>query len=347
MTELLIVLVCIALNAVLAGLEVAFISVSKADLTAHASPDDLRVRRVLRLREVPERTLSAIQVGMTLMGMVSGAAGGAGAQEVLSPFLDSQFALGVGTAKVVAIVVVAIPLMFATVVIGELVPKAFALRHAEDIALAGARWLNVLERAFFPLVGLLAWVTKKLVAAMPHPFAKTMQQAAPAERGPYGHYALNLVDLAQRRVRDAMVPWLQTVKAEASMSPQAIGELALSSGHTRLPIVKDGEVVGLLHTKELLMFLAAGERDWRTLVRPTVSVGLEDPLLRVLRLLQTRRSHLAMVAGPHGAPLGIVTVEDILEEVLGDLYDEDDDQAVARLLATRGKLKSAAVPLRS
>ena len=345
MTELLIVLVCIALNAALAALEVAFVSASKADLAAHARPDDSRVRRVLRLREVPERTLSAIQIGITLMGIVSGAAGGVGAQEVLRPFFESQFALGPGTAKAIAIVAVAIPLMFATVVIGELVPKAFALRYAEDIALVGARWLDVLERLFFPVVGVLAWVTRTLVAAMPHPFART-RPATPSESGAYGHYALNLVDLAQRRVRDAMVPWSQTVKVDALMSPQSIAELALSSGHTRLPVVNKHKVIGLLHTKELLTFLAAGERDWRTLVRPTVSVGLEDPLLRVLRLLQTRRSHLAMVTGLDGAPLGIVTVEDILEEVLGDLYDEDDDQAVARLLAARGKLKGAASPVR-
>ena len=86
MTELLIVLICIAVNAALAALEVAFVSASKADLTARTAPDDPRVRRVLRLREVPERTLSAVQVGLTLMEMVSGAAGGAGAQELLVPF---------------------------------------------------------------------------------------------------------------------------------------------------------------------------------------------------------------------------------------------------------------------
>ena len=346
MTELLIVLICIAVNAALAALEVAFVSASKADLTARTAPDDPRVRRVLRLREVPERTLSAIQVGLTLMGMVSGAAGGAGAQELLSPFLESHFAMGAGTAKATAIVAVAIPLMCATVVIGELVPKAFALRHPEDITLVAGRWLDILERIFFPVVGVLTWVTKRLVAAIPHPFGKAIPPVAPLERAPSGHFALNLVDLAHRRVRDAMIPWSKTVKADASTSPQALGELALSSGHTRLPIVKDGEVAGLLHTKELLMFLAAGERDWRTLVRPTVSVGIDDPLLRVLRLLQVRRSHLAIVTAPDGAPLGIVTVEDILEEVLGDLYDEDDDQAVARLLAARGKLKIAMLPLR-
>jgi putative hemolysin len=117
-----------------------------------------------------------------------------------------------------------------------------------------------------------------------------------------------------------------------------LSDLALASGHTRLPILRNGEISGVLHTKELLTLLAAGERDWRTLVRPPVTVGPEDALLSVLRLLQTRRSHMGIVID-RGGPVGIVTLEDILEEVLGDLYDEDDDRAVERLLAARGKLK--------
>jgi putative hemolysin len=153
------------------------------------------------------------------------------------------------------------------------------------------------------------------------------------------HYALDLVDLAHRRVRDAMVPWSQAVTADTSMSPQSLSDLALASGHTRLPILRNGEISGVLHTKELLIFLAAGERDWRTLLRPPVTVGPEDALLSVLRLLQTRRSHMGIVIDRGGTPVGIVTLEDILEEVLGDLYDEDDDRAVERLLAARGKLK--------
>jgi hypothetical protein len=128
------------------------------------------------LREVPERTLSAIQVGMTLMGMVSGAAGGAGAQEVLTPFLESQFALGAGTAKAVAIVVVAIPLMFATVVIGELVPKAFALRHPEDITLlasGGSLCSNASSSPWSP------HVYEEARSRNAHPFAKTTHRRHP------------------------------------------------------------------------------------------------------------------------------------------------------------------------
>jgi putative hemolysin len=128
------------------------------------------------------------------------------------------------------------------------------------------------------------------------------------------------------------------------MPSKSIAALALASGHTRLPVLRDGEVVGLLHTKELLTFLAAGEVDWRALVRPIVSVSPEDPLLSVLRLLQRRRSHLAIVLARDRTPLGVVTLEDILEEVLGDLYDEDDDQAVIQLLAARGKVSGMETP---
>jgi len=341
MSVLLIVFACITLNAALAALEVAFISASKADVKARAGPNDLRVRWFLRLRETPERSLSAIQVGITLVSIVSGAAGGAGAQELVAPFLQGWLDLSAGTATALAITVVAIPLLMVTVVVGELVPKVLALRHPEHIALAGVRWLRLLDQMFLPVVGSLAWMTRALVTRIPRGPFGTAWEAGAAEGHVQRHYALDLLDLARRSAREAMVPWSQTVKADVAMSPQSLADLALSSGHTRLPIVRDGDVVGLLHTKELLAFLAAGERDWRTLLRPAVTVAPHDPLLSILQLLQARRSHLGIVMAPDRTPLGVVTLEDILEEVVGDLYDEDDDRAVERLLAARGRAKSA------
>jgi hypothetical protein len=186
MAVLLIIPVCIALNAILAALEVAFVSASRTDLRARAATGDRRLRQLLALRETPERTLSAIQIAITLVSILSGAAAGAGAQELLGPLLRDRYGFGSAAANAMAIAVVSIPVMLATVVIGELLPKVLALRHAEHIALAGARLLYVLEQVFLPVVGALT-------------------------------------------------------------------------------------------------FLAAGERDWRTLVRPAVTVGPDEPLLRVLR----------------------------------------------------------------
>lgn len=335
MLTLLIVGSCIALNAALAAVEVAFIAASRANIQTRTR--DGRVARFLRLRQSPERTLSTIQVGITLVSLVSGAAGGAWAQEFVTPFLEGRLALPPGAARALAIGAVAVPLMFGTVVVGELVPKVWALRHAEQVALAGARWLHVLERALLPVVGILAWATKALLPREPPPGPDADGRAGtrPARR----HYALDLHDLAQRRVRDAMIPWSRAVVADASLSPHALADLAHACGHTRLPVVRDGAAAGLLHTKELMAFLAAGQQDWRTLVRPITVVGPDDSLLGVLQLLQRRRTHLAVVSTHQADTLGIVTLEDILEEVLGDLYDEDDDRAVEQLLAARGRLR--------
>jgi putative hemolysin len=340
-TGFLIVCACIALNAVLAALEVAFLSASRAALRAEAAPGDPRVQRFLDLRDTPERTLSAIQVGVTLVGIVSGAVGGASAQEFVTPRFEEWLGLNRWAAQTLAIAAVSIPLMLGTVIVGELVPKVIALRNPERLALAGARGLHLLEHALLPVVWLLAWATRVLAGRLP---ALRLAPRGPAsERAQTArHYALDLHALAQRSVRDAMVPWVRTTSADESLSPHALSDLALSSGHTRLPVVRNGTVVGLLHTKELLRFLAAGQRDWRPLVRPITTVTPEQSLLGVLRLLQHRRTHLAVVTDGGGAPAGVVTLEDILEEVLGDLYDEDDDGSVEQLLAARGKLRQAA-----
>jgi putative hemolysin len=151
MPALLVVVACIALNAALAALEIAFVSASRADIRAHAIVGDVRVWHFLRLRETPERTLSAIQVGITLVSLLSGAVGGVGAQEFVNPFLQQRFGLGEGAATALAIAIVAIPLMFVSIIAGELVPKALALRYPEQIALAGAPGLQLLERAFLPI----------------------------------------------------------------------------------------------------------------------------------------------------------------------------------------------------
>ncbi len=279
MVELLLIAVCVALNGMFSALEMAFVSASRLDLATDTHPADTRVQRLLRLRQTPERTLSVIQIGITLVGIVSGAIGGAGAQRFLGPQLVRLFGLSAGVAQAAALVMVAVPLVFVTVVFGELVPKVFALRHPRPIALAGVRWLRMMERVLLPLVRLLSWVTRTIVSVIPAPAA--MQTGPRAGGAAAPSYALNLIDLSRRYVRDAMVPWSATTKADAAMPSQAVAQLALSSGHTRLPVVRDGRVMGLLHTKELMRFLAAGEHDWHLLIRPAVMVSTGDGLLTV------------------------------------------------------------------
>jgi len=120
--------------------------------------------------------------------------------------------------------------------------------------------------------------------------------------------------------------------------------LVLSSGHTRLPVTGLSGVVGVLHTKEFLAFRESGDREWRPLIRPAVKVQENFTLLSTLRLLQEKRSHLAVVYSSAGEVTGIVTLEDILEEVVGDLYDEDDDGKIRKLFVARQKARNLQVP---
>lgn len=123
------------------------------------------------------------------------------------------------------------------------------------------------------------------------------------------------------------------VRVDRGRTLSEVARVALRSGHTRLPVVKGDEVVGMVHTKELLALRASGAEDWGPLVRAIVRLDEATTLLGALRVMQAQRSHLCLVLR-RGRPLGIVTVEDILEEVVGEIYDEDDDGRLSRLLGS-------------
>jgi putative hemolysin len=123
---------------------------------------------------------------------------------------------------------------------------------------------------------------------------------------------------------------------------EEVTQLVITSGHTRLPVKDNGHVAGLLHTKEFNALKESGELNWNVLIRPVLQVQPTDSALGVMRLLQDKRNHMAVVVSSTGERLGIVTLEDILEEVVGDIFDEDDDERVQKVYAA--KVKSRVIP---
>ncbi|MCM2324548.1 MAG: hemolysin family protein [Oligoflexia bacterium] len=345
MEEFLVIAACLLLNALFAAFEMAFVSVPRPELRRLARLGNPEARILVSLRDRPERTLAVLQIGISLVGILAAAVGGAGATQTLQPYLMKQWKIGKGLAELLSLGFVALPLTYLSVVAGELVPKSLALRDPVKIALAGARWLRQADRILTPAVLALErstqWVLRVFFRRTRPPeklpettveidsLAPTHQQAI-----------LNLARIEGRRIADIVVPWPEVTFVKASDPLEEVVPVVFASGHTRLPVADNGDVAGILHTKEFLGFRETGGKDWRETIKPGLRVRSTDSLLGILRLMQSERSHMAIVFTPTGKRLGIVTMEDITEEIFGDIFDEDEDSRIRKIFAERVKSRA-------
>ncbi len=278
------------------------------------------------------------------MGAVSAAVGGAGASESIEPLFRERFAMSENSAEFLSILLVVLPLTYLSVVVGELVPKSIALKNPIKIVFFGARWLMIADRILSPAVSLLEWSTRQFLRVF---FPRSKSAAPPAETSleidalPQHHQqaVLNLAHIERRKIKDIFVQWKEVNFVRSTDSVEDVVPVIFASGHTRLPVTNDGNVEGILHTKEFLAFRETGNRDWKSIIRPTIKVLPTDSVLSTLRLMQSKRNHMAIVVATTGERLGMVTMEDISEEIWGDIFDEDDDSIIRKVFADRVKTK--------
>ena len=248
------------------------------------------------------------------------------------------------TAEFFSIVLVVLPLTYLNVVIGELVPKSLALKNPVKITFLGARWLWIADRILAPVVVVLEWSTKRILriffprsrATSPIP-----ETAVEIDSLPQHHQqaVLNLAHLERRKIKDILVPWMDVQSVRFSAPMEDVVPVVFASGHTRLPVTDNGSVLGILHTKEFLAFRETGRDDWNSIIRPALNVLIGDSILTTLRLMQSKRNHMAIVVSPLGVRVGMVTLEDISEEIWGELFDEDEDSRIRQVFADRVKGK--------
>lgn len=136
-------------------------------------------------------------------------------------------------------------------------------------------------------------------------------------------YMVNLAKLEGTRIHDVMIPWHETDKLDCVDSIEEVKKKVLSMGHTRMPIVEQDKPIGVLLTKQFINYLEQGKTDWKSLMRPVITVHENETLVNALKALQSQHSHMSIVQ-KNDHPSGIVTIEDILEQVVGQIYDEDD-----------------------
>ncbi|MBF0312499.1 MAG: HlyC/CorC family transporter [Oligoflexia bacterium] len=331
MVPILIVLLCLLLNAIMSCAEMAFVSVDKKKIRNTSLAGDSRAAIIEKMQKVPERLLSAIQIGITLVGAISAAVSGAGAEETIAPLLSASLGISDAWAEMIAISFVVVPLTFVSVVIGELVPKSIALRYSFPVIIKLAHALKLTEKILSPLIIPMEKVTKFILRQMrlyiseidAHHISDDVSLSGLKKE--HKQYILNLIDLESKVVKGVMIPWNQVNHVLYEAESDNVLKLILEHGRTRLPVLANKEVCGFLHAKEFLhLFKSGGAENWVSFIRPPRFVKKEEKLLDVLKRMQKDRIHL-LIVGDETNPEGIITLEDILEEVIGDIIDEDED----------------------
>ena len=335
--EVTLILILILVNGFFAAAEISVVSSSRSRLQAMAAADHSGARRVLALRGDPGRFLSTVQIGITLVGTLASAIGGASVVRFLEHRLAAlSLPWPMAYTELGALLIVVVVISYFSLVLGELVPKELALRRPIDLAISLSGPIARLSRLVHPLVWaltqssglilklfsgwtesedrvtdeeILALLREGVAAGTFHPTEQTLVQG--------------IFRFADKRVQEIMLPRTSIAAVPASSNLTQILELAHQRGYSRYPVYEDDldQIVGVVHVKDLL------RND--NLHRPATEVA-RDPLLvpgslRLIEMLRHFRragSHLAIVMDEYGGTAGLVTLEDLMEEIVGSIEDE-------------------------
>jgi CBS domain containing-hemolysin-like protein len=332
--ELLAVGGLILLNAFFVSAEYGLVTARRTRIIELHHQGDRRARQVLRITSDPPRFIAAMQLGVTLTSLGIGAVG----ESVLSGVFDTWLSV------VLAAILAYLILTFVHVVIGELVPKGVALRYSEGTAL----WVSAPVRAFFVLLGPLIWVLQRSSELVLRAFGleppgaerEAMSEAElrmllsrSSEEGEIEHEEQQMIDkvfvFGDKDAADVMVPRPEVAAVSIELPPEQALATVLDSPYTRYPVYRESldDIVGVLHVRDL--FTAVHDRGLAAvrldeIMRPATIVPETKDLASLLQEFRRTNNHFAVVVDEYGDVAGICTLEDLLEEIVGEIEDEFD-----------------------
>ena len=347
--DILIVLVIVMIGGFFAAAEMALVSLREGQVRALARRGK-RGQRAARLAQDPNRFLSTVQIGVTLATLLSGAFGAATLANRLMSALKHH--LSDGAASVVSVAVVTLVISFFTLVLGELAPKRLALQRAERVSLAAAPLLDRMSTLARPLVWLLSKSTNQVVRVLggdPGAGRGVMteqelrdllagnQSLSPDER----HIVGEVFDAGKRQIREVLVPRTEVEFLPAGLPLQDAAKIAVGAPYSRFPVYQDSydDVIGFVHARDLRDPAASGSSRVGDVRRTVKLLPTTKTVLSALSEMRKDHAHLAIVVDEYGGTAGIVTLEDLVEELIGDITDEYDvDDSQSRQL-TGGELE--------
>lgn len=343
--QILLQIILIALNAFFAATEIAVISLNEKKVRALAEDGNKKAVKMLKIIEEPTQFLSTIQIGITLAGFLGSAFAADNFAEVLSAAISKAFNLSADNTKIintVAVVLVTLILSYFTLIFGELVPKRIAMKHKEKLANSVCGIISFLAAVLKPIIWFLTISTNavlRLVGIDPHEKEEPVSEEdivlmldAGADEGSLDHddieYIKNVFKLDKMTAEDVMTPRKSVVSISYDASDKEILEIIEEESYSRIPVYEDNpdKIIGILHACDYLLKRNEKNFNLKSILHTPVFVPETVSLDVLFKDMQTDHNHLAVVVNEYGETSGIVTMEDILEEIVGEIWDERDEE---------------------
>ncbi len=341
--NVILIIALVLITGFFAMAEIALVSVRKTRIRQLVEEGVPRARTVQRLLEDPTRFLATVQIGITLVGFFASAAG---AVTLAEPLARGLAAVPIGiishNAAGIAVFIVTLLIGFVTLVVGEITPKSIALQHAERIALLTAGPLTYISYMTAPLVKLITWSSNLLMrplggaATFAPPILSEeelkMLVEAGEEEGVIEEEEREMIhsifEFTDTVVRKVMTPRIDIKAVEVNETVDDLMEVIMTEGHSRIPVYDDtiDNIVGIVHAKDLLRAMHQNGKKVtiRELMRPPYVIPENKKVDELLAEFKKTKVQMAIVVDEYGGTAGLVTIEDLLEEIVGDIMDEYD-----------------------
>jgi len=344
--ELGVIVLMLVFNAIFAAYEMGLASISRARLAILVNEHKKGAAEAAFMKDRMEASLAVIQLGITLFAAIAAAVGGAGAQAAVAPYLVKIWHISMTFAQVIAITFIVIPLILATIIFAELVPKMFALKNKEWIVLRLSPAMKILAQIINPVVSVIEIIVKSVVGVLSRlqpqtlsaqtswihelraavSLARTSKLMGEREE----KIVLAAAHLSTHLVRDIMIPAqdISTIFAASSLS-QALVRAHLDM-HTRFPVCSvendPQSIQSYVNFKDIVSALRVNPSDpsIKGISRPITRVYEDLPLSKLLEMMIQEKTHIVIVVSHDDKVLGLVTLEDIIEELVGEIEDEFD-----------------------
>ncbi|HLO26930.1 MAG TPA: hemolysin family protein [Geobacteraceae bacterium] len=339
--EIVVIIILIVLNGFFACSEFAIISIRKSRVAQLVAEGDERAKIVEEQQKDPPRLLAIVQIGMTLTGATASAVGGILAVEHLKPLVQKlPYDLAHHAAEPISVGVVVVVLSYLILIFGELVPKTIGLQYADTVALRVARAIHLLERVGGVVVSLLTFSCNAVLLLLGIKgkerafITREEVQHIVAEGHETGvfsasehEYIKNIFDFTHTNVREVMVPRTRMAAIDLELPRQEMLRFIREHEYSRYPVFQGSieNIAGFIHGKDFLgRIVVEPDFDIAEIVRPPFYVPEGKKVNDLLKEMQRKRIHMALVVDEYGGISGLVTTEDLLEELVGEIEDEHD-----------------------